>query len=530
MDRSRPLDLVRALGLALVLGLAWTVRDRANLSALALPDTDDVMRLVQIRDWLAGQAWRDLTQHRLADGLPIHWTRLGDLGPAALIGALAPWLGRHAAEVAAVTAWPLLLFALALFLVQRIARVVGGPALAGIAAVIAAIAYPATTVFAPGRIDHHGLQLVLLLAGLLALLGPATLGRGAWQGAVAATGFIVGLETAPLVLTMAATLLWRWSRAEQGARARLAGLVLGAGAGLIVARVVFAPTLWVQPWCDGLTAQAWHAAAAGIGGAALLLLVPESASRRTRTVLAAASLVGMALFAALATPGCLAPYGGIDPVLATRWLAHVGEAQSIRSAPLPTSFAYLGVAAAGLLTGVRRFHRDRHEGWGVLLLVQAVAVVIACVQLRGAYPAALLAAPVLASVVVAARDRGAIRLALAWTASAGMLYPIAAQAMTPPTSPAGPAPTACALPPGLARLPRGVVLAPIDLGPRILLDTPHGIVAAPYHRNNAGNLAALRYGQDADTDAAIARAWGVRYVLTCPATAGAPALLKALPR
>ena len=44
----------------------------------------------------------------------------------------------------------------------------------------------------------------------------------------------------------------------------------------------------------------------------------------------------------------------------------------------------------------------------------------------------------------------------------------------------------------LSQLPSGRVMAPIDIGPAILLDTSHDIFAAPYHRNNAGNLATLR--------------------------------------
>ncbi|WP_374944765.1 hypothetical protein [Sphingomonas sp.] len=516
-------DLARALVLALALGLAWALRDWAALRSLSLPDTDDTMRLVQVRDWLAGQDWRDLTQHRLAGGLPMHWTRLADLGPAALIAALTPLAGRHEAEVAAVTAWPLMLFAVVLLLVQRIARQAGGPPLAGAAAVLAAIAYPATTVFAPGRIDHHGLQMVLLLGGVLALLGPPTLARGIWQGAAAAAAFVIGLETAPLALALGGVALWGWSCGEEGGRARLAGLALGGAAGLIVARALFAPALWDQPWCDGLTRDAWTAATAGVVGAAALAIVPEAARRPARTGLAIAMLASVAAFAASTTPRCLSPYGGVDPALAARWLTHVGEAQSIATAPWTTSFGYLGLAVIGLLAGAWRVAADRRRPWGMLLLLQATALVLACVQLRGAYAAALLATPALATAINAARRRGAIRLALVWSASAGMLYPIAAQAMTPMAHGGADTPTTCPLPSGFAHMPPGVVLAPIDMGPTILLDTPHAIVAAPYHRNNTGNLAALRSERDGP-DSATVRTWNVRYVLTCPATGGAAQL------
>src|SRR4029453_5300081 len=44
----------------------------------------------------------------------------------------------------------------------------------------------------------------------------------------------------------------------------------------------------------------------------------------------------------------------------------------------------------------------------------------------------------------------------------------------------------------LVSLPRGRVIAPIDLGPGILAATEHSVFAGPYHRNNDGNLAMIR--------------------------------------
>jgi hypothetical protein len=44
----------------------------------------------------------------------------------------------------------------------------------------------------------------------------------------------------------------------------------------------------------------------------------------------------------------------------------------------------------------------------------------------------------------------------------------------------------------LRRLPKGRVMAPIDLGPAILVETSHDVFAAPYHRNDDGNLAMLK--------------------------------------
>ena len=70
----------------------------------------------------------------------------------------------------------------------------------------------------------------------------------------------------------------------------------------------------------------------------------------------------------------------------------------------------------------------------------------------------------------------------------------------------------------LARLPEGTVLAPIFMGPSILLRTPHSIVAAPYHRAIPGLTAAIvgLGGTEADLDRVLT-AFHVRYLVACPA-------------
>ena len=70
MRRPYRADTVRAGLLALLLSIAWIAADWGQLRYLTLPDTDDMMRLAQVRDWLGGQAFNDWTQYRLAGGAP----------------------------------------------------------------------------------------------------------------------------------------------------------------------------------------------------------------------------------------------------------------------------------------------------------------------------------------------------------------------------------------------------------------------------------------------------------------------------
>ena len=50
-------------------------------------DTDDAMRLVQVRDWLAGQPWFDMTATRFdpPQGVFMHWSRIVDVPLALMI-------------------------------------------------------------------------------------------------------------------------------------------------------------------------------------------------------------------------------------------------------------------------------------------------------------------------------------------------------------------------------------------------------------------------------------------------------------
>ena len=68
-DRRRPGMPPELLGrVFLIWLLIAVVMLAANAMAIwqtRFPDPDDTLRLVEVRDWLAGQGWFDLTQHRI---------------------------------------------------------------------------------------------------------------------------------------------------------------------------------------------------------------------------------------------------------------------------------------------------------------------------------------------------------------------------------------------------------------------------------------------------------------------------------
>ncbi|MCP3729686.1 hypothetical protein M9978_04520 [Sphingomonas sp. MG17] len=516
-------DAAIAMAVAALLTLAWTIADWARLSALILPDPDDMMRLMQIRDWIGGQAFSDLSQYQLGGGLAMHWSRLPDLVPAALIVLLEPLAGRHGAELVAVILWPAVLFAATLALLASLARRLSGGAGAGlIALLLGALAYPATGFFTPGRIDHHGLQLLLLLAGGRAMLAAPSARAGAVAGVAIAASIAIGLESAPLCALVLAAIALRWVVEGKDRAAMLAATGMGLSGGMALAALLLAPRIWPSALCDAFTPPvAWMAILAGVL-LAMVGVVPGLDTRVRRV--GALALAGAMLIAAVPflAPACLAgPYGAVPPLLRTLWLDHVAEAQPLFGTPVAVVIGYAGLMLAGLAAVVVQVARNRSDAgllsWLALLLG---AVVLSGIQLRLAPFGAALAVPVLAAMIVRVRARGRpLATVAAWAGSAGILYPLAAGAL-PVSRPAEQPRAPCLTPANLQRiavLGPGMIAVPLDMGAYVLETPGQAVLAAPYHRNGAANLAHYRlFLGKPETAAAEAQWWKLRAIAYCP--------------
>ncbi|HEX7760276.1 MAG TPA: hypothetical protein VF459_12285, partial [Caulobacteraceae bacterium] len=138
----------------------------------SLGDTDDAMRLVRVRELLAGAGWYDQWTDRLQPphGLFMHWSRLLDGGLAAVI-----WLARLAvspatAELAVRFIWPLLWIGPAVGCALVMARRLGGGAAVFVCALLLIADMQLYSQFKPGRVDHHNVQIVMaLIAGTCAV-------------------------------------------------------------------------------------------------------------------------------------------------------------------------------------------------------------------------------------------------------------------------------------------------------------------------------------------------------------------------
>jgi hypothetical protein len=557
LSKLRALDASALAAPAILAALLFSAAlTREQIEAVwrtgAFFDSDDAMRAVELRDFLAGQGWFDLVAHRLdpPTGQSMHWSRIVDVALAAIDRCLAQFLAPETAERATRLVFPAALLAALLALSHRLGALLAGAG-AGLAAILmVTLSAPMFLQFAPGRIDHHGPQIVTLLAAFLCLaqgLDPARPRRLGLAAALMAFSLAISLENLPLFLPMAAAVLALF--VVDGARAQ--GQLAAFAAGALVA----APALYVATvpgalaWpsaCDAFTFV--HVAAFMVGALSLLALsvaAPRLTTIGARALAALAAGAATAATVLLIAPKCLgAPMRGIDPLIGELWLSGVREARplyKLAGAAPETAIAVaapvaLGVVAALLL--IRATAGLTRRRWIVLAAAIATGAAAGTWQVRVFTSVTPLAMAPLAALVVLSASRldfaPSLRAALAAAclvllSPIGLLAPIglallllAQPQADAPIGGAGDCLTPEALAP-LAQLPSDRVLASFNLGPFILAHTSHSVFAAPYHRNNHGNrLAADIFLAEPEMAEALARSAGVGLVVWCPAAASAP--------
>jgi hypothetical protein len=514
-----------ALAIAVILTTAWAMKDWANLSLLRLPDNDDMARLAQVRDWLNGQAFNDLMQYRLGppEGASMHWSRIADAGPALLILLFTPLLGTTGAEIAMAVAYPAILFFLYLLLVSRIAARLGGEKAGIPALILAALAFPTISLFIPGRIDHHALQIVLTLVLADAIVAPPTLKRGLVAGLVAALSMAIGLEAAPEIIAAMAAIgvAWLTGNKQDDQRALGFGAALG---GTTLALLTFAhPQVWPEQWCDGFTPASTRATLVLSGAWVLMGLSGRYATHWKPRLAVAAILGGGATLISYRTSAvCLAgPYGALDPFLQHVWMRNVSEARDlfIGQDTIGTSLAYGGLVLTGTGLALARIGDAKWRNFAIFLAVSALAAIAA---VRVTYIMAGIA--VIPFAALLARDAALSKRLALWVFGAGISWNLIAlqmdAAFAKPLVAAKAEQKLCTAAEPLrvvAAQPKGTIMAPLDLGAYLTGMTPHHVVAAVYHRNNAGNLAMYRFFLASPEKAERqARAEGVTYVAICP--------------
>jgi hypothetical protein len=500
-----------AVPIVLFLAAAWLIivvqllADHWAETGRSLGDMDDAMRLVELRGFIDGHGWFNLHEPRLGprEGYDTHWSRLIDAGLAGLLWLFGLFTGPAMAERLMRAVWPMLWLLPTMAGATALAWRVAGRDAAPIALVLTAVGLPAFAHFAPGRIDHHNVQIALAVLLVAAVVWSD---RERWAAAAAGvlTGaaMAIGFEGLPYIVLAGASLALRFIFTPDGNRALVRYGVWAAGSVAAAFLVSVGPAHWGRTACDAIAINSTVGLTVATLALALVgwVLAPAGWPVRAAGV-AAAGAVAAAAFVAV-EPRCLAgPFAMMDPTVRALWFNNVSEMQSLwavatKSPPAGAAiaaFPAVGLLALGLIARDPATRRD--FGFLVAAAALVIATAVMCSMVRAFSYAIWLAIPMVAAGVVrlfpplrsgtlAARALVALFLAPAVTAAVAMAAVEALTARVPEPENSRVA-AGCLLDKSyekLAALPPGLVATDIDYGPFVLALTPHAVMSAPYHR------------------------------------------------
>ncbi|MEQ3627078.1 MAG: hypothetical protein ABNH49_00370 [Hyphomonas sp.] len=501
--RSR-LSSLLPIGTFLLIAIGLLAGDAVNGSTVQ--DIDDIARRLQIADLLRDGEWHDLTWPFLAMPEPYvsPWSRLVDLPYVLVTWLFQPALGQDAAFEIARFVVPLLwLIAYAWLAVRLIREILGEqPSLPQIGAAAVASLF-AVIEFMPNRVDHHNVQIVLLLALCLGIVSKHRF-AGILVGVASVLSIAVGLECAPYIALALAGVAIHAALAPNStmvARLSLTGwslLAFTLPAGLLLTGGAL-----FQTQCDALSAP-WASAliAAGVvaAGAPIIWkrLGLHSPTARLGVLVAGALVVLGVLWTAF--PECHAgPYTMINETAHTYWISNVIQEKGPAGAFArgENLLVLIFMVLLALTLGAWMNPKTYRSPVLILLLIATLGTLLTAWQMRNfKFPAALL--PLFLPLFIErVREDGGARRAIAvllppalLLASFALLVKPTGRALTLIDYMEGDACRDADLS-SLETLPASRIMAPLGLSLTLaeyISDTgsPHKIAAMPFHRASPG--------------------------------------------
>jgi hypothetical protein len=503
----------------------------------SLSDTDDNMRMMQVRDMLRGQDWFDLRQYRMNPpvGANIHWSHLVDLPIAGLILLAKPFVGGAIAEKFAIAVAPLLPLGVVLAALSVIARRLIAPGVWILGALIFFCHVTAMTYFMPTRIDHHGWQLAAIGWVVAGLVDPMRMRGGVVAGTATALSFVIGMEMLPWLAIAGAAIGLQWiMNANYGPRMR--GYALALSGTVALGYAAFTSYDNAVPRCDALT-PVWLTTLIVASVCYFLLSLFPVPKRSTRILLIGLAGLIVAGFYALVWPACVGPLEQVSPEMQKLWLSHISESKPLYTHSWLTIMS-VSVCLIGMGGNIWSLWRVRNESlaaaWLPITLLSLAAALMLLLLTRVAATALLFSVPgavalgwhylprMRAHTSMLVRTFGFVGMFLLvsglWVQLAAGLLPN--EKMTPVKKVAAKASGSCQTLPvlhALAILPKATILTFVDMGPRIITVTHHDVLAGPYHRNGDAVLDVHKAMRGSANDALdVMKRHGATLFLLCP--------------
>jgi hypothetical protein len=495
--------------LAVLASTALALLAKGPGRAFELIDSDDALRLVHVRELIAGQPWMETTTKALGgeQGLVSHWSRLLD-GPLALLLVLfRSVLPEASAQNALVTVWPVLMLGCLMWAIARSTLAAHGRDAAHFALAVGALGLLSYYQFAPGRIDHHSAMIAAsVAAALLIWAWPDDRKAWRWSGVLAAIAIAVGYEAlAPVAVV--ALLAAGWGLLDRGKNEHAAAWTIGFAATLaIVFIATVPPARWLTITCDALALNVVALVAIAGGGFVLAMRRGQQWSAALRLgVVGVAGAAGLIAFGML-EPVCLrGPMAQVPGALGPIWIEHVEEAKSLLAefmrghvAGTIGTIAVLCIGTAAACAGLAASGRPADR---LLIAATLGFVLLALWQMKFVAYASMILVPGMAVLIARLPSLRDVRAPLVRAGALLLLNQFALisiataigaatagkpdQATTAQPAAAGSPQHACTRAAdlrALAGLPAGLVVTHNDIGAHLVLQTPLRALSGPYHR------------------------------------------------
>lgn len=470
-------------------------------------DVDDKLRALQIGQFLERGGWFDLR----VDGVEMPqayispWSRVVDLPYILLVSGMRLFIAEEQAMKLAFFIWPIVMLCVFCILWLRTLRNLNFDGSADrYIPVIASflLLMPTLLEFSPGRIDHHNVQLIMLVAALLGVSKRSHAGM-ILSGTACVLSLIVGLELAPAMFLIAMSPCLAWVFGLENSRERLLTFAATVAVVAPLAGLAFVgPSRLGATECDAFSAPHLKLLA-GYGGIVLSATSwIRTASRLLRFASLAIPSLALLIFVGKSHPLCLGgPYPMVDPLIWDIWISQIPQEQSFlqyferREWPsVALVCIYLIILIACLQLVIARLS----SGDSALVTIYAVSVILLALYLLqtrfSCFPPVAIAI-FLAMLWERIRMGGKTEVAAIGLTSFMCVGSSAALATVISQAPLSPAPihflaySDCANDiDGLAALPPGRILLPPALGLALLDQLPDGmsVGALSFHRGSPG--------------------------------------------
>lgn len=501
------------LSIILVLVFASiNLADWQKIQNLHLPDSDDVTRVLEVRAWLLGQDFYDMVLHSSnpPNGVDMHWSRVSDLPLAFTQILISPFFDTQLTEKIAIFITPLWLGAIFAIFTGLVAQKLSGAKSAfWIAIFITILTDSVTFAFIPGRVDHHGIQLITLMLMLYGLLHNSY--KGVWvAGFALALSLTIGFELLPLQLILVSWLVLVWGFGGAKRKTQIIGFCVSLCLFICIGFLINnSPKDYFIGANDELSiAQLLPI----LSGSILLGLSAKFLSEKPLFI---RGLVLLAISACVAIIALQFPilfarlYWQVSPLLRELWLKEIGEMFPMRTFPLKMQieggmFAIIGtiVAIFALLNTLQKKSesaRENIENWALFapaLLILATLTFF--YQMRVFTHANTLAIIVISAQIALIYENQKLLYALAAFIALGPLSPDLISRLIPQSAQNDNSKynyggeMKCHSAPDfahLAQMPKGLALTNINMGSETIFLSGHNAISTSFHRDMGKDIA-----------------------------------------